>query len=216
MPASSSPPKLSKQQSGAASSKGKKGASVKKPLFPEKEQLIAEAARRDKEATALEVHLAQQGSATVTAKLAAATRGTRAADLLKRWDGDRDGMVSKDEFAKVLFDINPDIDGVDTLFNSLDTDGSGFLETNELKVAAARLENAANSKTADLKRELKAASLVRKKSDFLEATIAIIDRAEAVVAEFVAAEEQRTLTATLGGLLNANKKPDCARCGERR
>ena len=211
MAAGSLPPKLPKP--GASLSKGKKGGSEKpKVIVPEKQQLIEEAARLDMEATELEVRLAQNGSATMTAKLAAATRGTRAADLLKQWDADGDGMVSKEEFAKVLSGINPEIDGVDSLFASLDTDGSGFLETNELKVAASRLEGAANTQTADLKRQLKAAGLVRKKSDLVEGVVKLIDRVEAAAAEFEAAMQQQTLASTLGGVA-AKKKPDVQHWG---
>jgi Ca2+-binding EF-hand superfamily protein len=65
-----------------------------------------------------------------------ATQAARVLDLFRSWDENGDGLITKDEFRKVLHTL-PSLHGtsnsaVDSLFASFDTDGSGAITFGEL------------------------------------------------------------------------------------
>ena len=56
-------------------------------------------------------------------------------DLFRAWDEDRSGTVDKAEFHRAVRALGLDVERADTeaVFDSLDEDGSGFLEYAELE-----------------------------------------------------------------------------------
>ena len=116
-------------------------------IYLSSESLKETAAILQTEAEALEAASANPGK-----KLAArigrilAERKMSVADLLRAWDPNGDGQVSKMELrvdARNLLGQNVDIKEVDALFEELDSDHSGKLDRDELNVALTQLKKEA-------------------------------------------------------------------------
>uniref|UniRef100_A0A7S2IJD3 EF-hand domain-containing protein n=1 Tax=Haptolina brevifila TaxID=156173 RepID=A0A7S2IJD3_9EUKA len=94
---------------------------------------------------------------TVGSKVGAAinAKNTKLSDIMKQWDASGDGELSKSEFRNNVLSLgvkditDTDIDG---LFDSLDSDGGGALDMDEVKKAIKRLQEQANTHR-DLVRE---------------------------------------------------------------
>ncbi|KAL1529750.1 hypothetical protein AB1Y20_000686 [Prymnesium parvum] len=71
----------------------------------------------------------------------AKSTGQRGFQILKSWDSTNTDAVSKVEFRQHVKSLIPDVDyhEIDALFKSLDSDGSGTLEVNEIKPAIKRV-----------------------------------------------------------------------------
>ena len=82
----------------------------------------------------------------IGAVLAQKVKSTTLKDLIREWDKNGDGDISKMEFRIVVrnkLDIKADNKEIDALFNSLDTDGGGQLDLSEIKPALQALQDAA-------------------------------------------------------------------------
>ena len=68
-------------------------------------------------------------------------------DLMREWDPNRDGTITKMEFRQnlraMLPDDKPDVKECDKLFDMLDADRSGEMDINELKMALKRFQEKA-------------------------------------------------------------------------
>ena len=107
-----------------------------------KDYLVASTEELTSAATAADTKQAQlRENLSLGAKLAAKTKGTRAADLLKKWDLKGDGVVSMSEFKQNIktLGIEAKEEEVEELFNKLDGDSSGSLEIGELRITVPRL-----------------------------------------------------------------------------
>ena len=73
------------------------------------------------------------------------------ADLMRDWDPNRDGTITKMEFRANVRKLVPekvDVKEVDNLFETLDVDKSGEIDISELKLALKRLQDAAAQASA--------------------------------------------------------------------
>ena len=107
-----------------------------------KEYLVNETEALSAAATAEEAKQAQlRESLSLGAKLAAKTKGTRAADLLKKWDLKGDGVVSRGELRQNIKNLGIEAteEETDELFEVLDADRSQSLEIGELRITVPRL-----------------------------------------------------------------------------
>ena len=108
-----------------------------------------------KEAMALE--LIQMRKGDVRSKLGDAinARNLKATEVAQSWDVSGDGEIDKKEFRMnvLALNINAEADEIDALFDTLDTDGGGSLNTSEVKKALRKIQDASNSKK-DQVREL--------------------------------------------------------------
>lgn len=66
-----------------------------------------------------------------------AGKGMKAADVARKWDSSGDGDIDKKEFQKnvLAMGVTHSADEVDALFDSLDADGGGSLDMNEVRKA---------------------------------------------------------------------------------
>ena len=78
-------------------------------------------------------------------------RGTKIGDLVKSWDN-TDGEMNKKQFRKNLtkFGIEADDATMDGLFDELDVDGGGSLDSEELKAALAKMRETSQESDKEL------------------------------------------------------------------
>jgi len=103
---------------------------------------------RHAEAAALELELQKASEPTKPEDIAleelvgraVLARNLSASSMLKEWDRNRDGELSRSEFKQAINDLTasyvtrpPTIERIGALFESIDIDGSGKLSTDELK-----------------------------------------------------------------------------------
>ena len=62
---------------------------------------------------------------------------TRVQDVLESWDADGDGLISRHEFAKAIscLRVTAEVNQIVQAFDEIDTDGSGKIDRDELRVA---------------------------------------------------------------------------------
>ena len=72
-------------------------------------------------------------------------RNLKIGDVISKWDKSKDGDVSMDEFRNSVVEMGVEApaEEIDALFRSLDDDGGGSLDLNELKPTLKRLVDAA-------------------------------------------------------------------------
>lgn len=101
-----------------------------------------------KKATQEEAASSQEGK-KIAARLGNALAETKLSvkDVLREWDPNGDGSISKMEFrvdVRKMLGNDVDVREVDSLFEELDSDKSGAIDINELKVALTQLKEAAS------------------------------------------------------------------------
>ena len=92
----------------------------------------------------------------------------KVADLLREWDPNGDGKISKMEMrqsVKKTLGEKADAREIDALFTSLDDDNSGSLDIDELKVALKRFQESAAQDALECKRRLEEAVVLRGKAE---------------------------------------------------
>ena len=114
-------------------------------------QQVAEGTRASEVADARFEEL--RGAKSVGARLGAilVARNTKVADLVSRWDPNGDGVDMKEFRGNVLaLGIEARGDEVDELFQTLDEDGGGTLDVDEIKHALKALQEASASSDIEL------------------------------------------------------------------
>ena len=110
------------------------------------------------------------------AQAASDTSGKWVDDLVRDWDPNRDGVVSKMEFRQNVHRMLPtehDLVGkeIDALFDKLDLDHSGKLEVEELRKALASLQRMAVDAEQSAKRVARSSEMQRKQATKCQAVI---------------------------------------------
>jgi Ca2+-binding EF-hand superfamily protein len=152
-------------------------------------------------------------SASLTAQIGetlAANGGTKKLDgMLREWDPNGDGSVTKQEFRlnvrKIFPKKKPDPLETDELFNSLDADGGGELDMKELKAALKQMIDAHNNRKKAGSAALANAKSLRGKAMALKDGEAL-SAARASEAMCVKLEEMRnssTVESKLGDFINS-------------
>jgi len=118
--------------------------------------VLTEGIERDEAA-----HQEAQDRLPVSVKLGAVItkRNLKVGELISKWDKDGDGSVTMVEFRTNLIEMGVEADGadIDKLFISLDSDGGGSLDLDEVKLLFTSLQAEAVAMQRELK--LKEASL---------------------------------------------------------
>ena len=85
-------------------------------------------------------------------------------DLMKEWDRNRDGDISKQEFRLHVKKLGLDADTgqIDALYDSLDLDGSGSLDTDEMKEALRKMQEDVRNVKDSVNRVLEHVANMRK------------------------------------------------------
>lgn len=105
-------------------------------------------------------------------------------ELMKAWDMNGDGMLSRIEFRQQVrrLNIGADYHETDKLFDTLDVDASGEIDIRELKGAVGRLQKAAAEAEAEANVEAakleQAMEAIRKKSELAKQVLSAIEAAE--------------------------------------
>jgi len=91
-------------------------------------------------------------------------RNLKIGDVIAKWDKSKDGDVSMDEFRASVIEMGVEApaEEIDTLFRSLDDDGGGSLDLNELKPTLKKLVDAAAAADLEIKELAKSTVSLRK------------------------------------------------------
>lgn len=142
-------------------------------------------------------------------------RNLNLADLVREWDPKQEGTISKMEFRQALrkfFPKNtPETAEIDNFFYSMDGDGSGKLETNELRVALGKFRAAAKVSAVGTREAYERAEQIRQKAQRVTKVTEITVSAEQAAAE-LEAKRLGSVGSQLGDRLNAKglKEADIA------
>ena len=139
-----------------------------------------------------EARLAQlQDIRTVESRLGAkiVMNGWKLADVMRIWDKDKDGAVSKTEFRKIVKEMKVEgtVHEVDAFFDSYDSDGGGQLDLHELQPTLKKLINAAHETKVCLDEAVKAHTATRKAAFKAQRKLAARRAAEAAAQELAEA-----------------------------
>ena len=111
-------------------------------------------------------------------------KNIKPAELLRSYDLNNDGMLSKAEFAGAVKKLGLQVEPgeSDKVFDELDEDGSGYIELTELKQVLRKLQDAMNEATAELRAVEKSAAALRAKSAQSEKQLLAMEEADAAAA----------------------------------
>ena len=128
----------------------------------------------------------------------------RMADLVRTWDKNGDGDISKMEMRSLMrseMNIKADNDEIDAFFMTIDRDGSGSLDLDEMKLALMKLLNLSISAVGEAAALRAKAQQLREKAIFVkqvaEATRAC-EQTELRLAEFRSKGLGKTVEAKIG------------------
>ena len=128
----------------------------------------------------------------------------RMADLVRTWDKNGDGDISKMEMRSLMrseMNIKADNDEIDAFFMTIDRDGSGSLDLDEMKLALMKLLNLSISAVGEAAELRAKAQQLREKAAFVkqvaEATRAC-EQTELRLAEFRSKGLGKTVEAKIG------------------
>lgn len=102
-------------------------------------------------------------------------------DLMKEWDRNRDGDISKQEFRLHVKKLGLDTNTakIDALYDSLDLDGSGSLDTEEMKEALRKMQDDVRNVKDSVNRVLEHVINLRKVIDLFKTAAALTLAVEA-------------------------------------
>ena len=136
-----------------------------------------------------------------------ATKAMTVADLVQQWDTNRDGVISKGEFRAAIrssLGLKADSKEIETVFDLLDEDGGGTLDTGELKVGLLKLMDAAE-KSREADQALRAqAARHRQRASAL--TLAAANMEAVVAEEMRLAQLRRPVSVRLGDVITNKTK----------
>ena len=186
--------------------------SAKTPMATTAE-LRAAAAQLVQAASAKEDHLRSKGVRTLAVEIAKAlhhqgfnTKDARSEEfldsLMKQWDPNRDGTISKMEFRQCVRKLVPgaDIKECDALFEKLDKDQSNDVDHSEMKLALRKLATAMTNMDKMVQRVHDETMHMRKKALRIEEVAKVTLVYEEAVATLKAARN-RSVGAQLGAIL---------------
>ena len=132
-------------------------------------------------------------------------QGIKLSELMRNWDPNGDGEITKMEFrqnVRKLLD-KPDVKDIDSLFDTIDQDKGGSLDTGELKAALKKLQNdaATNASGANATRER--AAFLRKRADEARKVALTTREYEGARDEQSRLEKNKPLGARIGAWLEA-------------
>ena len=131
----------------------------------------------------------------------------RAIDLLRTWDLNNDGVVSKEEFhdRMCMLSLRTTVAESDALFEDLDDDRSGFLELTELKYHLHRMTGVAAHAKAELASMQDQVRLLRQRGRLADQVSSALNNGEASAEKTL--QRRPSLTAKLGSTLPMTMKP---------
>ena len=137
-------------------------------------------------------NLAMQLGDMVGAKSAADKTGNFVDNLMREWDPNRDGTITKMEFRGNVRKMLPKADTkeIDDLFNQLDDDHSGEMDVSEIKGALRKLQKSAAAAAATQSAVLARSAEMRAKAERLRGVKAETLVYEEAVLELEAAEKK--------------------------
>lgn len=128
--------------------------------------------------------------------------------LIREWDPNRDGQISRMEFRTnirtLLGDSNIDTGEIDKLFASLDLDNDGSIDSDELKQALKKLEQRTAKAAKSENGVYSVAAEYRRRAEAALECAAVLQKAEAAKQEYEKISKN-SIGAELGALLR--KKP---------
>uniref|UniRef100_A0A7S3EW13 EF-hand domain-containing protein n=1 Tax=Haptolina ericina TaxID=156174 RepID=A0A7S3EW13_9EUKA len=150
--------------------------------------------RAEKEAERLD-EIKKQQPLVVKLGEALLKKNIRAVDWLRSWDTNGDGMIQKEEFYEHVagLGIQADKEEMDALFSTLDEDGSGTLELNELKPALRKLQDAREAALKTFKVVEETVEQLRERARTAEQLLQAIEDAEEEEKRLQAARMQQPL-----------------------
>lgn len=164
------------------------------------DKAIAQAAELESEADGVHVSFEIRLGNAILEKLG--TVG-KLADLVREWDKNMDGDISKIEFRQVVTDkrhlnmkaSNAEIDG---FFATMDTDGGGSLEFAELKPALKSLQVRSSNANAEAQRLRDRAEVMREKAEKYKKAAAVTEAVEEEELRLNKAASSESVAAKLG------------------
>lgn len=154
----------------------------------------AEVLHDQADARADEVKKAKAQDAKMVVVQGLASKGKNAQDLLRKWDKNSDGDVSKTEFRQGIRGAPPmglgldvDVKDIETIFDECDTNGTGSLEIKELHEALQKMKQTAKEEERRSNAVQEAIDKLRSRGD---AVMAIAQMTEAVEKAEVALDEK--------------------------
>jgi len=117
-------------------------------------------------------------------------KNVKPVELLRSWDANSDGLISKGEFATSIrkHGLQAEPGEVEQVFGQLDEDGSGYIDLTELKAVLRKLADAMREATAELRAAEQKAAALRAKSAQSERQLMAMERADAEAASRAAGE----------------------------
>jgi hypothetical protein len=133
-------------------------------------------------------------------------KGEWVASLMREWDKNGDKLISKGEFRQAVrssFQIKADNSSIEALFDSLDSDGGGTLDLQEIKNALQKLAEAADAATkedeVERQKGLAAGAIAKALLPAIQATAAFVRTEE----ELAVHQAKEPMDAALGEALGA-------------
>lgn len=144
----------------------------------------------------------QQKPVPVQLGEALARRGIKLPQLMREWDPNGDGVITKMEFRQDVRKLlgNPNINEVDALYKEIDADGGGELDVMELKLALKQLQLSANSAVAESSGRSAEAEALLSKASQSKMVAHLTRHFEELVAK-MEESQQGTVALQLGNLL---------------
>ena len=104
-------------------------------------------------------------------------RNLKIGEIIKRWDKDGDGSVTRSEFHKNVKELGVTANrtDVDVFFDTLDDDDGGSLNLEEVKKAFQKLIDIAYAAQNELRDKKKDVGRLKKKASVFQAQVAMMD-----------------------------------------
>ena len=125
----------------------------------------------------------------------------RAVDLLRSWDANADGSISRQEFRDAMLKLgleDVDIEEANALFDQYDNDGSGVLELDELRAAIPRMQEMMGSIQGQVSKLSKSSVELKARSEQARQALKLLEEANKQQANLLRLREKQPLIVKLG------------------